>query len=311
MNLKKQDTGCGSAIQILVDLVSPEVIPGKNLGIFVWESCLGSQQQQQSQNSNIENESRLSNHSNTENEEVDELTDSVVPSLVLRDSVPLKRRLSNKIDAYAEIFQSAKVEFNKTGLLEKAFKPVYTGSSVGSIGFDIEGNYDATTHAIDIELGSIEDFATVTTARPYSMQKVNYPYLSSHQGTLDLSDIHLRSQEDAALISEISAAFTPRFEDTLPSPRKCDPFESTSIDMFLDYLGERKTCTSPVNLTWVNKVFKNNISVDSAMVESSTWQAIRATTYIDADKYAIQQLLFDNNRTAEFDDMFDFCKVCY
>ena len=159
----------------------------------------------------------------------------------------------------------------------------------------------------------MEALAQIAAARPYTMTHGDYPFASDKDKEIDMNDIKLRTsliQNDDALVTEISEKFNScGLDNLLPSPRNTDQFASESIDIFLDYVGLNKVNPS-VNLTWTNRLVKNNISVDTSVVESSTWQALKATTYINADKYAIQRLIFDNKRASEYDDMVDYIKVC-
>jgi hypothetical protein len=64
-----------------------------------------------------------------------------------------------------------------------------------------------------------------------------------------------------------------------------------------------------LELDWQTRVTKPNLTVDTSKVAGSTWQAIKGKTVMLAKKEAILQLLINDDRIGEFDDMFDFYKV--
>jgi hypothetical protein len=64
------------------------------------------------------------------------------------------------------------------------------GSSQGSVCFDIEGVYDATSHSIDIQLASMEELARISTARPYTMKHGDFPFSTSNKSGIEVSDIN-------------------------------------------------------------------------------------------------------------------------
>ena len=65
--------------------------------------------------------------------------------------------------------------------------------------------------------------------------------------------------------------------------------------------------------TWVQKASKKSVIVFSTMTPGSNWQAVKAVTSMQAKKRDILNLLLDDNRIGEFDDMFErfefLCRV--
>ena len=64
-----------------------------------------------------------------------------------------------------------------------------------------------------------------------------------------------------------------------------------------------------VNMKWLTSISREGVSVESSAVIGSFWQAIRATTEIRGEKMAILNLLMDDSRIREYDDVFDFSQV--
>ena len=73
------------------------------------------------------------------------------------------------------------------------------------------------------------------------------------------------------------------------------------------YLGIRSA--NDLGLDWIRKVSKGAVTVDTSLVTGSTWQAIRGKMSIQANPEKIRDLLINDDRIGEFDDMFDFYKV--
>jgi hypothetical protein len=97
------------AIQVLVDLVTTGE-DAEELSIYVWENNIG--------------------NTNTQNSQIQTSTDNSSTSTNNPKLHANQRKLSNKIkEAYEEIFHSSKVEIDKAGFLENAFRPVYTGNN--------------------------------------------------------------------------------------------------------------------------------------------------------------------------------------
>ena len=87
--------------------------------------------------------------------------------------------------------------------------------------------------------------------------------------------------------------------------------ESESIHRMKIYTGlDKETKDEPlVGLNWQPCSSRDNVRVDASPVIGSFWQAVRAVTNIKADKFDILNLVIDDSRIAEFDDMFDFSQV--
>jgi hypothetical protein len=64
-----------------------------------------------------------------------------------------------------------------------------------------------------------------------------------------------------------------------------------------------------LGLDWQHRVLRKKVSVYTSMVVGSTWQAIRATSMIESSKEEIVELLMDDDRMYEFDDMVDYITV--
>eukprot|EP01038_Epipyxis_sp_PR26KG_P012645 gene12645-16953_t len=79
------------------------------------------------------------------------------------------------------------------------------------------------------------------------------------------------------------------------------------------YLGidETRNESIELGLDWQLKVNKNNVTIHSSMVNNNNWQAIKAVTTICANKYKLVQLLVDDSRMGEYDDMFDYHKFLF
>ena len=87
-------------------------------------------------------------------------------------------------------------------------------------------------------------------------------------------------------------------------------FAKDSFKRMFQYLGidKSETAQRELGLNWELKVQKDGIEVSTTMVKGSTWQAIKGITYALADKHVIRNLLIDDKRMGEFDDMFDYSK---
>jgi hypothetical protein len=79
--------------------------------------------------------------------------------------------------------------------------------------------------------------------------------------------------------------------------------------LFKLYLGIQRF--DGLNFNWIWKVDKNGIIVHTASVEGSNWFAIKSDSVIKADKYAICNLLVDDERSAEYDKSVDGYEVIY
>jgi len=73
------------------------------------------------------------------------------------------------------------------------------------------------------------------------------------------------------------------------------------------YLGTQSS--EEFALDWQVRASKKNCVVYSTPVNGSVWQAIRGWTLIPASKFDILKLLWNDNRIAEYDDMFDTFQV--
>ena len=86
---------------------------------------------------------------------------------------------------------------------------------------------------------------------------------------------------------------------------------ATSIELMKMYLGlgmedqESKNILISMQLDWQQRIKNKTMHVSTTMVKDSQWNAIRAVTTIHADLPQIVELLIDDNRITEFDDMVD------
>ena len=87
---------------------------------------------------------------------------------------------------------------------------------------------------------------------------------------------------------------------------------STSIALMKIYLGlgmeeqESKNILASMQLDWQQRTRTKTMNISTTMVKDSTWNAIRAITTMHSDIKQIVDLLIDDNRINEFDDMVDF-----
>lgn len=88
--------------------------------------------------------------------------------------------------------------------------------------------------------------------------------------------------------------------------------EAASIKRMKFFVGldENNAIITPPGLLWQPFSSKDNIDVKDAFIEGSIWQAVKASTRVNADRMKILDLIMDDNRIHEYDDMFDFSKVC-
>ena len=90
---------------------------------------------------------------------------------------------------------------------------------------------------------------------------------------------------------------------------------SKSIKLMKEYLGVLQSASRlssadkgsmSLSVDWQVRVQKDHMTVSSATVPGSQWNAIRAITTMHSDIKQIVDLLIDDNRINEFDDMVDF-----
>jgi hypothetical protein len=96
----------------------------------------------------------------------------------------------------------------------------------------------------------------------------------------------------------------------VPPPVQRSPGQILSdqaVVMYQKYVGLLPS--GDLELDWQQKVNKGTITVDASKVAGSTWQAIRGKMLMQAQKEKILDLLLNDDRIGEFDDMFDFYKV--
>lgn len=87
--------------------------------------------------------------------------------------------------------------------------------------------------------------------------------------------------------------------------------EAASIKRMKLFVGleENDRDIMPVGPHWQPFSSKDNIEVKDAVIEGSIWQAVKATTRVKADRMKILDLILDDSRIHEYDEMFDFSKV--
>ena len=81
---------------------------------------------------------------------------------------------------------------------------------------------------------------------------------------------------------------------------------STSISMLRIFLGIDDDFQNTFGLNWAEVAVRDKVTCRSSTVTGNAWNAVSCSTRIDADKTTIFDLLFDDSRAPEFDDMFDF-----
>ena len=118
--------------------------------------------------------------------------------------------------------------------------------------------------------------------------------------TNDSNDIN--DTEDSANVTTDSAV------ETDPVVSKGLSVASEALTLFRLYLGIDSDEGGKLGLDWQYKDNKKGVTVSASMVAGSTWQAIKAHTYIRTNKEKLRTLLTDDSRINEFDDMFDFCQ---
>lgn len=79
------------------------------------------------------------------------------------------------------------------------------------------------------------------------------------------------------------------------------------IQVYLGTMKQKENLPS-LMLDWQTRDKKKGVSVQTSPVAGNNWNAIKATTIINSKKEVILNLLLDDNRIGEFDDMFDTCK---
>lgn len=84
-------------------------------------------------------------------------------------------------------------------------------------------------------------------------------------------------------------------------------FPDIALQRLVRYLGE-SSANEPF-LEWNLRMSKNNISIYSAQVPNSTWNALKANIVMNTDIDTLKKLLLDDSRIGEYDDMFDTCEV--
>ena len=75
-------------------------------------------------------------------------------------------------------------------------------------------------------------------------------------------------------------------------------------ELMLSYIGRQ--AKNLITFDWVNKYNKKGVDVYTSVVAGSAWQALQATCMMKAYKYDILDILMDDNRIGEYDDMYDF-----
>jgi hypothetical protein len=118
--------------------------------------------------------------------------------------------------------------------------------------------------------------------------------------TNDSNDIN--DTEDSAYVTTDSAV------EMDPVVSKGLSVASEALTLFRLYLGIDSDDGGKLGLDWQYKDTKKGVTVSTSMVAGSTWQAIKAHTYIRTNKEKLRSLLTDDSRINEFDDMFDFCQ---
>ena len=84
-------------------------------------------------------------------------------------------------------------------------------------------------------------------------------------------------------------------------------YPQSAADRFSLYLGS--TEDKDFTTEWTLRMTKNGILIYSSPVPNSTWLALKATVTVRAEMSALVNLLVNDKRLGEYDDMFDHCDV--
>jgi len=75
-------------------------------------------------------------------------------------------------------------------------------------------------------------------------------------------------------------------------------------ELMFSYIGRQTK--NFITFDWISKYNKKGVDVYTSVVADSAWQALKATCMMKANKYDILDMLMDDNRLGEYDDMYDF-----
>lgn len=105
-----------------------------------------------------------------------------------------------------------------------------------------------------------------------------------------------------------SAVYDPYLSEKL---RVGGEIEAAAVKRTKLFLGLEKEVEGdkPIGLSWQPSSIKDKIKVEESLVDGSIWQAVKAVTIVNADKMDVLDLLLDDDRIKEYDEMFDFSEV--
>lgn len=83
---------------------------------------------------------------------------------------------------------------------------------------------------------------------------------------------------------------------------------ATALNKIRQFMGLSED-SADLALDWQLKLSKSGTDVYTSMVEGSIWSAIKARRVLSGTKEDLKKLLLDDERIAEYDDMFDCAKV--
>jgi hypothetical protein len=140
------------------------------------------------------------------------------------------------------------------------------------------------------------------------------PIIKKSQSMTDLSE--LRTALPLELISPDNSPTRMR-SNSIDMKKEPDSligattaFESLrKIKLYLGMDQTRMEIMEEMGIDWQLKVTKPVINIFSTMIVNSSWQAIKAITIMRADKKDLLNLLTDDSRMREYDDMFDYSTV--
>jgi hypothetical protein len=135
---------------------------------------------------------------------------------------------------------------------------------------------------------------------PFSFCLCYNPQPSYDEDDDDYGDIWRDSGE--------SAVYDPYLSEKL---RVGGEVEAAAVKRTKLFLGLDKEVEGeqPIGLMWQPSSINDKIKVEESLVDGSIWQAVKAVTRVNADKMDILDLLLDDERIREYDEMFDFSEV--
>ncbi len=197
---------------------------------------------------------------------------------------------SSTTSSVNSFFHQGKITCCKTSLLEKAFES--SKGPIGILGFEISGVIDKLAGTITIFLDGV---------------------LPSHCRAS--RDIRPSTDTIVSITSAESSLVSSTIPPVCPKLLSGITVADRGKAMVQAYLGMAGSETildkhhNPIHLLWQPRASKKQISVSTSPIPDSTWQVLKAITAIQANKQDVLQLLIDDDRVKEFDDMIDNVEV--